>query len=112
MLQEPKTRGLIMKRFKQYVALRESGEIEAPNTGDDNLVKIIRLAWERYRPETKHFFGQLSNKDPDIKKLEGKLDNSQNPTDDRMDQERGDDTDDVVMPPSADTSPGLEDDDV
>jgi hypothetical protein len=101
-----------MKRFRQYVVLREQGELDEPQAepqgSGDSLVEIIKLAWERYRPETKHFIGQLSNKDPDIKRLEEKLDDSSAPNDGRMERERDDGTDDVVMPPEADTSPGLE----
>ena len=78
-----------MKTFRHYVGLREAGEIEDPNKGDDSLIKIIRLAWERYRPETKHFIGQLSNKDPDIKELEGKLDTSPEFTDPDIEGDRG-----------------------
>ena len=99
-----------MKTFTHYVKLRESGDIDDPNGNEETLKKIIRLAWDRYEPETKDFFNQLANKDPDIKQELEDLDKNPEITKaDRLgNSERKGDEQDVVMPAAADTNPGLE----
>jgi len=98
-----------MKSFKRYIQLREMGDVGDPNASpdsqDDTLKRIVRMAWDRYEPETKDFFGQLANKDPDIKEQLDKLDRSPEMTKaDRLGQsEKGSDGD-VVVPSLADTS--------
>lgn len=97
-----------MKTFTKYVTLREMGELGPPENQDDMLVKLVRLAWKRYSQETKDFFSQLGNKDPDIKELLAKI---EKPSEELSSADRiGDDVKDdmdIVAPPAADTSPGL-----
>ena len=104
-----------MKSFKRYIQLREMGNIgdphASPDAHDDTLKRIIRMAWDRYEPETKDFFGQLANKDPDIKEQLNKLDKSPELTKaDRLGQSEKDGNDDVVVPSLADTGSDGDDD--
>jgi len=99
-----------MKTFTSYIKLLESDELDTPENQDDLLAKLVRLAWRRYAQETKDFFSQLGSKDPDIKDL---LTKAERPTDemppDRVPDDLGDDMD-VVAPPAADSSAGLQED--
>jgi hypothetical protein len=104
-----------MKRFSDFVSLKEDSEFPDPtrlagSSGKEGcLTKLVRLAWDRYEPETKDFFRQLANKDPDIKDTLSKMDNE-----DDLDManrgQRDKDDQDVIAPPEADTSPGVEGD--
>jgi hypothetical protein len=99
-----------MKSFKKYLKLRESDNIgdpsASPDEHDETLKRIIKMAWDRYEPETKDFFGQLANKDPDIKEQFEKLDKSPEITKaDRLGQsERRAGNGEVIVPSLADTS--------
>ena len=78
----PKTRGLSMKTWSEYIEFRENlrGDLEKPDNGDDNvpslnpsdmgedsaLFKITRLSWKNHRSETQKFFKRLAMMDPDI----------------------------------------------
>ena len=58
-----------MKTFKQYIF--ENSNLE------DNLNKLMEMAWKRYKPEIKDFFDKLSQKDPDIRQILLDLENNE-----------------------------------
>jgi hypothetical protein len=78
----------------------------SPDAHDEMLKRLIKMAWDRYEPETKDFFVQLSNKDPDIKEQLDKLDTSPETSKaDRLgNSERKGGGGEVIVPSVADTS--------
>lgn len=95
-----------MNVFKQYLKLRESDRFgEKPTSQDDTLGKLIRLAWDRYEPETKDFFSSLADKDPDIKDEFNKLDKTPSHRGNYMTGHQEKEKD-VIIPAAADSSSG------
>lgn len=62
-----------MKSFTDYIAIREENDLGTSSLGDtqepelNSLVKIARIAWDRYRVEARQFFQGLAHKDPEVK---------------------------------------------
>lgn len=104
-----------MKRFDDYIRLRETDQFSDPTgqseaDGIENcLLKIARISWDRYESETKDFFRQLANKDPDIKEQLDKIDSEDNDPASRG--EENNDDKDIISPPQSDTNSGSEEDD-
>lgn len=103
-----------MKSFSEYFRLREDGDFPDPtrlgSTSDNTevLSRMTKLAWDRYEPETKNFFQQLADKDPDIKDEFNKIDDGRSKD---INHNRDQNSEkDVIAPPEADTSPGLDGD--
>lgn len=68
-----------MRTFNEFKSVKESSATDIGNQligsnslsnkeegGIASLMKVIKLAWERYHSETKNFIGHLAAKDPDI----------------------------------------------
>ena len=68
-----------MKSFTDYIAIREESDLGTSSLGDtqepelNSLVKIARIAWDRFRIESRQFFQGLAHKDPEIKEELDKL---------------------------------------
>lgn len=54
-----------MKSFKEYLFIE--------NENHNNLGEIMKLLWERYKPEILDFLQKISEKDPDIKSILNKI---------------------------------------
>lgn len=102
-----------MKKFKEYIRLREEDEIPTITHEEDNksgrLHKLIRIAWKSHRESTLAFFRKLSRIDPEIAVEYESIMNSNDPDVDdspvRKHYQK-----DVIMPAMADiTASGVED---
>lgn len=102
-----------MKRFREYIRIREQEELPTITDEDDNksgrLHKLVRLAWKTHRESTIAFFRKLSKIDPEIAaEFEGIL-NSGDPDVDNSPIKRHPEKD-IIRPAMADmTASGVED---
>ena len=76
-----------MKRFSQYVMLRE--QESAPNGRQTDrsvlpvLEKLVKLLWERYHQEFKDFVVDIGKNDPEVKEMLDRADSVKEPALDR-----------------------------
>lgn len=107
-----------MISFQEFIVLIESPVLEKPGAEDFTpkdggnsekiLNKMIEMAWNRYHSETKNFFQNLAEKDPEIKEAFSELEGKGPSQGDRVSAPFDDDKD-TIVPPEADTSAGIED---
>lgn len=99
-----------MKRFSQYVRMRESALLDQPGQElktadimgrkDGALGKIMKIAWDRYEGETREFLANLAKKDPDIKAEFEAIDSSGKNDGPIRDKKEDGDKDVIAIPPS------------
>ncbi len=99
-----------MKSFTDYIAVKEQSDLGTSSLGDihepelNSLIKISRIAWDRYRVEAKQFFQGLAHKDPEVKeeldKLQSDAGGMPRPQKDKEQEPE------LIAPPSADSGEG------
>jgi len=102
-----------MKKFKEYVQLREEDEIPTITHEEDNksgrLHRLIRIAWKSHREPTLAFFRKLSKIDSEIAVEYESITNSSDPDVDNS-QVRKHYEKDVIRPALADITANREND--
>ena len=103
-----------MKRFSQYVILRESESMPSGRKTDHSILplleKMMRILWERHHEETKEFISDIGRKDPEIQELLNKADRIKEP---ELDTKPHDVPDEMnpniahVVPPRSDMAAGM-----
>ena len=101
-----------MKSFTDYIAIREESDLGTTSLGDtqepelNSLVKIARIAWDRYRIESREFFQGLAHKDPEIKeeldRLQSDVSGMPRPGRDKDSEKEPE----LIAPPDADSGAG------
>ena len=87
-----------MKKFQEFIALKENSINDI-----ETLHKIIDIAWEKHRPLLKELLDKLSNNDIELEQEIRKLSGSEPPPVPKQAEK------DEVIPPIADRSTGIED---
>jgi hypothetical protein len=116
-------KGKIMKKFRDYLIEREQaapsdsmvsnglGDISTPESEDDVLMRIAKIAVDDHRTDAMSFFQHLAGKDKrieeELKELHHSKKHGFRPKDRKLPGQEVDDRDEVV-PSSADGQGGLE----
>ncbi len=104
-----------MRKFKQYVALRESESIPSGRKTDKSIIpyleKLMRILWDRHHEDTREFVSNIARKDPEVKELLDRADRIKEP---ELDTKPHDVPDEMnpnvaqVVPPRSDMAAGMD----